>query len=243
MHDKFYVYTHHRATDGSVFYVGKGHGIRAYTKSSRNPHWHNVVKKNGYTINIVKEFDDENCCLTFEKILIAFYGIGNLTNQSTGGMPNSGTKWSEERRLKTLGKYAGVNNPNYGKSPSQETRDKLSKHFKGRPAKTKGMKYNISDALREEQAKRMKKITLGWIKKNPDHYFIKNNGAIREAKFKPVRTKCGMEFDAIIYAAEWLKSNGYPKATGSKIGMCCKGKRATAYGYKWEYKNDRTTLT
>ena len=36
---KFYVYTHRRASNGVVFYVGKGHGRRAYVKSHRGKWW------------------------------------------------------------------------------------------------------------------------------------------------------------------------------------------------------------
>ena len=39
----YYVYEHIRNDNNSCFYVGKGHGKRAYSKS-RNEH-HNIVKK------------------------------------------------------------------------------------------------------------------------------------------------------------------------------------------------------
>ncbi len=236
MHDKFYVYTHHRATDGSVFYVGKGHGIRAYTKSSRNPHWHNVVKKNGYTIKIVKEFDDENCCLTFEKILIAFYGIGNLTNQSTGGMPAAGTKRTEEQKEKMRGRYTGEKNPNFGKIMSQEQRDKISKTLTGRPSANLGKKLKRSEELKIAQILRMKKVHKMLTDRDPEYWFKRNNGPLRELKFKPVQTKCGIKFDAMVFAEQWLKQNGWPKARGSRVGDCCNGKRQKAYGYEWEYQ-------
>lgn len=33
----------------------------------------------------------------------------------------------------------------------------------------------------------------------------------------------------------WLRDNGYPKAAEAHINDCCKGKRNTAYGFKWRY--------
>lgn len=36
-------------------------------------------------------------------------------------------------------------------------------------------------------------------------------------------------------AKEWLRENGYPKATHSRIGAVLHGDRKSAYGYKWEF--------
>lgn len=43
----FYVYVHRRADSGAAFYVGKGNGGRAWSRTSRNPHWQNIVRKAG----------------------------------------------------------------------------------------------------------------------------------------------------------------------------------------------------
>lgn len=51
----FYVYLHRRATDGRVFYVGKGVSTRAWRKDKRNQHWKNIVKKHGYIVEIVQD--------------------------------------------------------------------------------------------------------------------------------------------------------------------------------------------
>ena len=42
-------------------------------------------------------------------------------------------------------------------------------------------------------------------------------------------------FDTLTKASDWLKQNGYPKAIGNKIGMCCSGKIKRAYKLTWEY--------
>lgn len=41
-------------------------------------------------------------------------------------------------------------------------------------------------------------------------------------------------FDCLKFAVEWLKQNGFPKASHSHISQCCDGKRKTAYKYHWE---------
>lgn len=43
-------------------------------------------------------------------------------------------------------------------------------------------------------------------------------------------------FKSISEAARFLK-----KTCGKHIGECCKGRRKTAYGYKWRYKNEERT--
>lgn len=43
----YYVYAHKRKDNGQVFYVGSGRGKRAYSKSTRNKSWQNVVSSCG----------------------------------------------------------------------------------------------------------------------------------------------------------------------------------------------------
>ena len=45
-----YVYLH-KKDNGSIFYVGKGNGYRAWQKSNRNEYWNRV--KNKYGLNVV----------------------------------------------------------------------------------------------------------------------------------------------------------------------------------------------
>lgn len=80
----FYVYVHRRATDGRVFYVGKGNGSRAYTKYGRNKHWHNTNNKHGRFVEFVMKNIAESAAFELEKELIAYYGKENLCNYSDG---------------------------------------------------------------------------------------------------------------------------------------------------------------
>lgn len=102
-----YTYAHVRSDTGKIFYVGKGVGYRATAKGSRNPYWHNVVNKYGYKVEILAHWDTAEEAVSHESLLIAcFKDMGyELANLTEGGETSS---------------------------PSQETKDKISKTLTGR---------------------------------------------------------------------------------------------------------------
>lgn len=109
----FYVYVHRRATDGRVFYVGKGKGGRVSTNFGRNRYWHHIVRKHGFTHHIVIRFEKEECAFSFEKALIKHYGRENLCNMTDGGDGQSGLTHSKDT-LKLMSKaQSGYSNPRY----------------------------------------------------------------------------------------------------------------------------------
>lgn len=97
----YYVYLHKRPELGTVFYVGKGHGNRAWIKTSRNKHWNNVVEKyGGFEVEIIKGGLTEQEAFVLEAEIISKYGLNNLTNQTLGGISTTGFRHSEESRKK-----------------------------------------------------------------------------------------------------------------------------------------------
>ncbi len=72
---KMVLYQHRRKDTNNVFYVGIGSSpLRAYKKSGRNKHWHNVVNKYGYDVEFIfTELNKESAC-SLEMTLIKFYG-------------------------------------------------------------------------------------------------------------------------------------------------------------------------
>ena len=94
----FYVYLHRRATDGAVFYVGKGCRSRAKSQTSRNPHWQNIVAKHGFLIEYVAQDVQGWYALELERDLIALYGRETLCNLTDGGDGVSGLIKSEAAR-------------------------------------------------------------------------------------------------------------------------------------------------
>jgi hypothetical protein len=83
---KFYVYAHSNDAHG-VFYIGKGKGKRLYTTGNRSQFWKRIVKKHGYTAEILYETDSEDDAYQNEMRLIAEYKAKNqcIANMTMGG--------------------------------------------------------------------------------------------------------------------------------------------------------------
>lgn len=94
----FYAYTHSRP-DGSVFYVGKGKGRRAWNFThGRNPYHRSIIKKHGAEniIVTIHPCADEAAAFELEKQMIAEYP--SLANMTDGGEGASGRPISEKVR-------------------------------------------------------------------------------------------------------------------------------------------------
>ena len=79
------VYKHIRLDNDEVFYIGIAtRNDRPYSKYSRNPHWHNIVKKVGYRVEIIKDGINLELAKEMEIKLIAEYG-DVLCNMTKGG--------------------------------------------------------------------------------------------------------------------------------------------------------------
>jgi hypothetical protein len=162
---RFYTYMHTRLSDNKVFYIGTGHGRRAWN-TARNPHWKKTVAKHGYRVDICAEFETDREALQHEVFLIACFRdlYAPLVNYTDGGDDIAGFKKSLEERAKMSVRNTGANSPRYGKPGtmlgkkmpagfadiarkvntgkvlSSETKAKISAENKGRPSKTKGMR-------------------------------------------------------------------------------------------------------
>ena len=97
----FYTYSHSKP-NGSIFYIGKGVGDRAWQKDNRNPHWHRTVDKYGYKVEVLAKWDKGS----------------------------AGYRWTDEQKENF--DISGDKNPMFGKTHSEETRKKLSDKAKGR---------------------------------------------------------------------------------------------------------------
>lgn len=100
--NRFYVYLHKRATDGSVFYVGKGSNQRAwdFSDSARNPYWHNTARKYGVEVEILYWglLEQEALDLEVDTIYILKQFNQKLTNLTQGGEGVSGKFYSDQQR-------------------------------------------------------------------------------------------------------------------------------------------------
>lgn len=86
----FYVYTHHRMSDGKIFYVGKGKDKRYKDFNGRSKHWSSMARKYGVIVKISQEGLREFYSFEVESNLICKYGrldksTGCLVNHSDGG--------------------------------------------------------------------------------------------------------------------------------------------------------------
>ena len=143
--NRFYTYAYLRE-DRTPYYIGKGCGDRIYSPNR-------LIKKpkDRSKIIFLKQNLTEDEAFKHEIYMIAVFGrkdlgTGILHNRTNGGDGSSGIIVSEETRRKmsdaNKGKLRskktkkkiseskkGKNNPNYGKSPSEETRRKLSERL------------------------------------------------------------------------------------------------------------------
>lgn len=189
MEKKFYVYTHIRKSDGRVFYVGKGHGRRAWSKSRQNPYWHNIVNKHGFTVEIVMWFDSEECAFSLEKALIKYYGRENLCNLTDGGEGISGYKFEKHVLDKLL-------EHRIGRKMSDENKQKLKERWSSdlNPSKNMTDSHRMSLSLshmgkkhtEDHKAKRSEKFSgLGNpAAKKEKHWFSHDtNGLVYCAEY------------------------------------------------------------
>lgn len=121
----FYVYAHFRSTDGQLFYVGKGSGRRAWSRSSRNRHWKSVVAKHGRRVRILKSGLPEQDAFQLEAKLIAARA-GQLATYTAGGAGITGYRHSDKAK-------AAMSEKRRGKQLSAEARAAMSATIRSRP--------------------------------------------------------------------------------------------------------------
>lgn len=101
----FYVYAHYRPIDSVPFLIGKGKGKRAWSRAGRSKHWHNIVNRRGYRVEILHDDLDEQFALDLETHHICFFGRkdlqeGPLINLTDGGEGLSGYNPPKSVRLR-----------------------------------------------------------------------------------------------------------------------------------------------
>ena len=177
---QFYVYVHMKATDDSVFYVGKGCKYRYTTKQGRNQYWNRIVAKHGfvaeivksglsfeeanaYEIELIKQLRDQGCVLCN----LTDGGEGCLGTKKTAeqkaaiSAKNKGRKWSEESKAKMKGNKNSV-----GRSASPEVRAKISaakkgnNNIQGRPVSEETRNKIRETRKKTEEAKKAMRLFL-----------------------------------------------------------------------------------
>lgn len=135
--NKYYVYVHYRTTDGTPFYVGKGHGNRAWVQNKRNPYWKSTKNKHGISVEIIFDnlTEEESFQCEIDTILEFKYFGHKLTNMTNGGEGVSGLVVTEKTRRMISSKLKGrkfteatlmkLKNANKGRKVPEDQRAKM----------------------------------------------------------------------------------------------------------------------
>lgn len=122
------IYRHINKTTGETFYIGITiNNRRPYSKCDRNKFWHNIVSKYEYEVEVLKSDLTLSEAKELEEILIDYFGRRDLGNGTLVNLTNGGEL-------------------NLGRSPSRQTRLKLSKSKIGIP-RDEETKKRISDTM------------------------------------------------------------------------------------------------
>lgn len=223
----FYVYVHKKATDGSIFYVGKGTRKRSHDFKRRSQQWKRTANKHGVIVDVIYADLTENEALRLEVKTISEIGRDSLVNQTNGGEGLSGLVFTDEHRKK-------IGLAHKGKKKSPESIAKMVQKLTGRK-----LSYEHKQALskglkgKPKTPKHIKKVAQARIGKSHSDIGKQN---IRISKCKIVFcVETGGQFFGTHHATEWVKKTN-PKASQAAIARACRKPTKIAYGYHWKYK-------
>lgn len=206
----YYVYAYMRK-DGSPYYIGKGSGLRAWTKGKGE-----VGKPtDNNRIVIVEKNLTLTGSLAIERRLITWYGridlgTGILRNKTDGGDggkgASPGTKLSDETKIKISESRRGKK-----KGPmSEESKLKLSESLKG---KNKGKKRT------EEQRKRQSEMLKG---KPGKKHSEETKQKLREINLGKIHSP--MKEETKLKLSESLRGRERSKEHAEKLSKALKGR-------------------
>lgn len=217
--DKVYVGITHHANPNKRW----GYSGQKYTHSQK---FNNAIKKYGWD-----NFDHVILCRTdkekakvLEKALIAHYKRNNISyNLADGGI---GIDCITEENKKAISDRMRNNHPMKGKHHTPEARAKISEANRKR----------VYTEEQKEQLRRAGELGRKTMKSPEWHYPEESRKKIIEFHSKPVlqldsNGSIIKEFSSAAKADRYF-SNG----KGHHISDVCNGKRKTAYGFKWVYK-------
>ena len=175
--EKYFVYRHRKASNGEIFYVGKGTWRRVKSRHKRNVIWNNIVKKHGFTAEIISSHEKEAEAYVAEAKEIKSVGLENLCNFLPGGALGPGAKTGPENPM--YGRTGHLHH-RWGKKWSREERDKISEgRLMGKKNKlSESGRKNLIDALKRRKgiktgpmpSDQKKKISLAMTgDKNPSY--------------------------------------------------------------------------
>lgn len=231
----FYIYTHIRGDNGRPFYVGKGTGRRAASKSGRNTHWHRIVAKHGYDVRIVADGLDEELAFLGEVELIdKMRRLGaTLANMTAGG---EGARLDAENEAKRIEAVRAA----YSLPENRAAIAEISRSVAQNPE----LLQRRNDAIRQAYqnpvvcARAVAPMRTELARANHRRAMADPEFQSRrtEQRARPVECiETGVVFTMLKDAVEWLRSNGHPSAQAIHISQMCRGQRKTAYKHRWRF--------
>lgn len=227
MTNDYLVYAHIRPSTGAVFYIGKGKQKRVRASANRNIHWHRIVaKEGGFDHAIVADGLSEREALDLEIETIAKYRANGVAicNMTDGGDGISGYKFSPEIIERLRPKLMGRTPWNKGRSPTDETREKLRQAKLG----TKQSREHIENSRRARIGREVPAETCRKISEALTGKKLSEAHKLKKAKAVICKTT-GTVYASMQEAADAL---GLWK---SAICLACKGRLKQTGGYEFAY--------
>lgn len=258
---RFYIYVHKKLTNGDVFYVGKGTGDRAKSKSGRNRWWWNIANKHGYYHEIIIDnlTSQEADKLEIEKI--RFYrengNICNVANGGDSGLTGIPLSIGHKEKLRNA-KIGKKQNPEHAKKSAiaklgkKQPRDAVEKMVAVKRKKVINSDGEIFSSATEAADVMSKRLGVkasqgnismccrgerGWAYGLSWSYNITskpNPPKLESSQSKRIYCSNGMSFDSVQDAKDWVKS-WRGKANNQTLSSCARGDLKTAYGFNWRY--------
>ena len=218
---RFYVYIHRRKTDGSIFYVGKGSGKRALDRHNRSDWWKSIAARHGFDVEFALKGSPQECCFTYEKILIAAIGRDNLCNMTDGG--EGGIDGIPAWNARSVYCSNGM------KFDSAEHAARWLRNNGHPKACGAGVNYAINGNNHSAYGLTWSD-TEGGCPEYIDPIHRTHLNQVRK-----VYCSNGMVFASSEDAASWVRENLGFKSCRSNITLACTGKYKTAFGLAWSY--------
>jgi len=217
----FYVYIHRRATDASVFYIGKGSFRRGWDKFPRSDWGISIAKKNGVLVEVYKSGMSEDCANTLERILIAKhrYIEDRICNMSGGGEGSSGCASVNRKKVYCSNGMDFASTVEASLWVSRELG--IYTCFSAIAACASGRIYSS--------------YGFTWSYEGQPSDYIEPSSRRRAHFSKPIFCSNGMIFESLTKSVQWLQSNGKPNANIGKVSVAARNSHRTAYGYSWSY--------
>jgi len=210
-----YVYVHKRASDNTIFYIGKGTKNRCTSIKGRNKYWLSIYSKHGVNCEIIANSLTDREAFLLEKKLIKEYGrldlkTGTLVNMTDGGDGVINAVITEERKKQ-------ISQQSTGRHHSEDTKQYLSEINKGRIVSQEARRKISESRLGKHWTENIRKTILESRRHCLKSVICINTGEIYESASDAAR-----------------KING----DSSLISKVCSGKRKHYRGLLWKFLNE-----